>query len=158
MKGSIGKFYKKHKKHFWFFLPVLLIVLFDQLFKLLIKNNFSLGESISLIPGFLSLTYVQNTGAGFGLLKDMGLLLIFVSIFVIGIILYQYDKIKIKEKLLLFSTAFVLGGAIGNLIDRIAYGYVVDFVDFLMWPAFNLADTMITIGVFGLVIYFWKKK
>lgn len=157
MKKDAGNFYSKNKKHILFFLPFLLIVFFDQLIKYLARLNFSIGESITLIPKFLSLTYVQNTGAGFGILRGFNFGLMIVSILVVGLIFYHYKQIKLKEKLLLFSTSFVLGGAIGNLIDRLFYGFVTDFISFSFWPAFNVADSFITLGGIGLAIYFWKK-
>lgn len=153
MKKS-GKFFRS--KYFLFFLPVILIVFFDQLSKILVKSSFNLGESISF--GIFELTYIQNTGAGFGLLRGFNLVLVFVSVLVLGAIIYYYhNKIKVKEKLVLFSSAFVFGGTLGNLIDRVAYGFVVDFINFPYWPAFNIADMAISAGVVGLVIYFWKK-
>ena len=87
----------------------------------------------------------------------LGIVLIFISVAVIGIILYNFDKIKNKETLLQVLVGFVLGGTIGNLIDRLAYGYVIDFLDFRIWPIFNFADSFVTIGVIGLIIYLWRK-
>ena len=151
MKKSIGK------KPLFFFIPVLLIVFFDQLTKILVKGSFSLGES-KFVSSFFSLTYIQNTGAGFGLLKGFNLLLVFVSVLVLGVIIYYYhNKVEVKEKFLLIFLGLVFGGTLGNLIDRIAYGFVVDFINFSFWPAFNVADTAITVGVVGLIIFFWKK-
>ncbi|MFC1800992.1 signal peptidase II [Nanoarchaeota archaeon] len=149
-------FYKKYRKPILFFSAALLIVIFDQLTKILVKKF--LIQPIKIIPKFLSLTYTQNTGAGFGLLQGFNLLLILISLIIIGFILYYYKKIKTNQKLLLFSTALVLGGAIGNLIDRILYNFVTDFISFAFWPAFNIADISISVGVIGLVVYFWKKK
>jgi signal peptidase II len=86
----------------------------------------------------------------------MNPLLIWISLMVIGAILYNYEKIP-KENIPQISFALITGGAIGNLISRIFYGYVIDFIDFRVWPAFNIADSAITIGAVMLVIYFWKK-
>ena len=83
--------------------------------------------------------------------------MIFISIIVIGIIFYYFDRIKEKEKLLQVLVGFILGGTIGNLIDRVAYSYVIDFLDFRIWPVFNLADSFVCIGVIVLIIYLWKK-
>jgi signal peptidase II len=79
------------------------------------------------------------------------------SIIVIGVILYIYDRLP-KEKLVQIPLALVLGGTFGNLIDRFRFGFVIDFLDFRIWPAFNLADMAITIGVIGLIIYLLFKK
>ena len=133
-----------------------MIVVLDQLTKWIIAKTFPLHESISLIPNVVYLTYIQNTGAGFGILKNMNALLIWMIIFVIGLILYNYQKIP-KKPFPQIMTACVVGGAIGNLLSRIFLGYVIDFIDFRFWPAFNLADSAVTIGIIGLIIYFWKK-
>ncbi len=147
----------KNKKYLTVSLIALLIVIFDQITKLLIIKNFRLNQSIPIINKIFHLTYVQNTGAGFGILKGFNLLLILASIIVISIIIYYIKNVKENEILLQTLIGFVLGGAIGNLIDRIRLSYVVDFLDFQIWPVFNIADSFITIGIIGLVIYFWKK-
>jgi len=117
----------------------------------------ALHQSIPLINNILHLTYIQNTGAGFGILKGSNTTLIFISLIIIGIILFYFDRI-IKEKPTHIPVALILGGAVGNLIDRIFLGHVIDFVDFRIWPAFNIADSAITIGALLLIIYFWKKE
>ena len=124
----------------------------DQLTKYLVVMSLSPGQSLPLIPSVLHLTYVQNTGAAFGLLKGRHLLFIGISLIVI---------LWIARELLthaagLTSTArrayaLILGGAAGNLIDRIRVGSVIDFVDLRVWPVFNLGDSAITIGVTLLV-------
>ena len=144
-------------KYVTVFSTALIIILIDQLTKFLIKTNFQLNQSLPLIKNIFHLTYRHNYGAGFGILQQQTLILIFISIIVIGIILYYFDRIKEKEKLLQVLVGFILGGAIGNLIDRAAYGFVIDFLDFQIWPVFNIADSFATIGVIGLIIYLWKK-
>ena len=145
------------KKYLIAFSTALIVIIIDQLAKFLIKTNFQLNESVALIKNIFHLTYIHNFGAGFGLLQQQRLILIFISLFVIGVILYYFDRIKEKEKLLQFLVGFVLGGTIGNLIDRLFYGYVIDFLDFQVWPIFNIADSFVTIGVIGLIIYLWEK-
>jgi len=115
-----------------------------------------LYQSIPLINGVLHLTYIQNTGAGFGIFKGGNTILIFVSLIIIGVLLYYFDRI-ILDKAIHIPIALVLGGAIGNLVDRVILGYVVDFVDFRIWPAFNVADSAITLGALWLMAYYWKK-
>lgn len=139
------------------FSTALIIILIDQITKFLVKNAFQLNQTFPIINNIFHLTYINNTGAGFGILKAQALILIFISIFVIGILLYNFDKIKNNETLLQILAGFVLGGTIGNLIDRLAYGHVIDFLDFQIWPIFNFADSFVTIGVIGLIIYLWKK-
>jgi len=148
----------RYKKHFLFFIPVLVLVFLDQLTKFLVRKNISLGDSIQIIGDFFRLVHVQNTGAGFGLLKGMNIFLIIVTIsFVSVLVFYYFRRIRTDEKLLLFSTAIVVAGGVGNLIDRLAFGFVVDFLDFAYWPAFNVADICLTAGVIGLVIYMLRK-
>ena len=120
---------------------VFLVVIFDQLTKFYSNN-------INLDLGLLSIKQIKNTGAAFGILKDYRFLLIFISIIVMFIAFYYL--INVKNKYALSGLSFILGGTIGNLIDRIFFGYVIDFIDFGFWPAFNLADTFITIG--GVII------
>lgn len=135
----------------------LFIVFIDQLTKFLASKNLEFNQSITVFKNIFHLTLTKNTGAGFGILKGWNLLLILISIAVIIIILYYYTKIKEKELMLQILAALVLGGTIGNLIDRARFGYVTDFLDFRIWPVFNLADSALTIGIIGLIIYFWKK-
>ena len=139
------------------FSTALMITLIDQLSKFFVRTNFQLNQSIPIINNIFHLTYIQNTGAGFGILKSQALILIFISVAVIGIILYNFDKIKNNETLLQILAGFVLGGTIGNLIDRLAYGRIIDFLDFRIWPIFNFADSFVTTGVIGLIIYLWKR-
>lgn len=145
------------KKHLAVFSTALVIVIIDQIAKFLIKANFQLNQTLPVINNIFHLTYVHNFGAGFGILQQQRWLLIFISIIVMGLIFYYLDKINKKERLLQLLAGFALGGTAGNLIDRIIYGYVTDFLDFRIWPVFNFADSFVTIGVIGLIIYFWKK-
>ena len=133
-----------------------IVVILDRLIKYIISNYMDLHQSIPLIQNILHLTYIQNTGAGFGILKGWNTVLIFISLMIIGLILFYFDRI-IKEKHIHIPIALIIGGAFGNLIDRIFLGYVIDFIDFRIWPAFNIADSCITIGALWLVVYFWKK-
>jgi len=134
----------------------LIVILLDQLTKVIVVKTMSLNQSIPLIKNILHLTYVTNTGAGFGIFKNMNSILIWITIVVIGAIFYYYDKIP-KKTMPQLCTGLILGGAIGNLIDRVFIGHVIDFIDFRVWPVFNIADSAITIAVIGLLIYFWRK-
>ena len=144
-------------KYIIVFSTALIIVLIDQITKFLIKANFQLGQSLPLIKNIFHLTYIHNFGAGFGILQQKEWILVFISIIVIGAIFYYFDRIKDKEIFLQILVGFILGGTTGNLIDRVVYGFVVDFLDFRIWPVFNFADSFVTIGVIGLIIYLWKK-
>ncbi len=137
-------------KQFW--LIVLVVVILDQLTKWIVKSSMALGHSIPVLADIFHITYIQNTGAGFGILRGQQAALIWFSVFVIGVILYNYDKIP-DNWLANGSVALILAGAVGNLIDRISLRYVVDFLDFRIWPAFNVADTALTLGVIGFIVY-----
>jgi len=146
-----------NNKYIFIFLTALIVILIDQISKYLIKINFELNQSLSIINNIFHLTYITNSGAGFGIFQQQKFLLILISIIVIGFIFYYLPRIKKKEKLLQVFVGFILGGTIGNLVDRVAYGYVIDFLDFRIWPIFNFADSFVSVGVLGLIIYFWKK-
>ena len=142
----------------WLWLSLLAIVL-DQASKLAVADSMRLYESIAVIPYF-NLTYVHNTGAAFSFLSEAGgwqrwffATLAIVSSIVLTVWLARLKK---NEVLLAVSLSLVLGGAIGNLIDRLVYGYVIDFLDVYYqswhWPAFNVADSAITLGVILMLI------
>ncbi|HLB94683.1 MAG TPA: signal peptidase II [Nitrospiria bacterium] len=136
------------------------IVLLDQMTKAWIHKTMLLHQSIPVIPGLFNLTYIRNPGAAFGLFASGGGSLrsaFFIAVSVIALVVLSllYTKAPRETWLLRFSLSLVMGGAIGNLIDRIRLGEVVDFLDFYLgsyhWPAFNVADSCITIGI-GLLI------
>ena len=135
---------------------IAVIVAIDQLTKFVVDRSMPLHHSIPIIEGFFSLTYVRNTGAAFGIFAGSAEVfrrpfLILVSIFAIGFIVVLLRRLPETQKGLITALAFILGGAIGNLIDRGLYGEVIDFLDCYWgsyhWPAFNIADSFITIGV-----------
>ncbi|MBS3098529.1 signal peptidase II [Candidatus Woesearchaeota archaeon] len=144
----------KYKKESFIFSIALLVVIIDQLAKLLASKNIT---SLPIITNVFHLTYIRNTGAAFGILQNQQWLLVWISIIVIGAILYYFDKLP-KSKIAWTSIAFILGGTIGNLIDRIRLNYVIDFLDFRIWPAFNVADSALTVGAVILIIHLIKKK
>ena len=130
---------------------ILLLVALDQATKHVVRASFALHESRPVIPGFFSLTYVQNRGAAWGILSGWGFLLVALAV-VMLVVLARY-RAKIFGDGLLGRIAFILlaAGIIGNLIDRAVLGYVVDFLDFFVgqshFPAFNVADSCICVGV-----------
>ncbi|MBM4298501.1 MAG: signal peptidase II [Deltaproteobacteria bacterium] len=137
------------------------IVVVDQVTKLIVDRSMPLYHSIPIVDGFFNLTYVRNAGAAFGLFAGSAEIfrrpfLITVSIVAIGFTFNMLRRLHEDEKGLVTALAFILGGAVGNLIDRVFYGEVIDFLDCYLgsyhWPAFNVADSFITIGV-GLTIY-----
>ena len=142
----------------WLWLTALTVIL-DQVTKQMVVASMRLYESIAVIP-FFNITYVHNTGAAFSFLSDAGgwqrwffAALAFVVSLVISVWL---ARLKNNEVLLAISLSLILGGAIGNLIDRLLYGYVIDFLDVYYktwhWPAFNVADSAITLGVVLLLL------
>ena len=135
-----------------FILIALGLILFDQITKYFIRTLMEQGQSLPLINNILHITYVQNTGIAFGLFQNTTLLLVWFSLIVLGLLFYFYDKIDFIPRTL------IAAGIIGNLLDRIFLRFVVDFIDFRIWPAFNVADSCLTIGVILLIIFILKKK
>lgn len=138
------------------------IVVVDQVTKAVVDRTMPLHHSIPIIDGFFNLTYIRNTGAAFGIFSGSHEVfrlpfLIGVSILAIGFILMMLKRLRDGETGLTLALAFILGGAAGNLIDRILYGEVIDFLDVYWshyhWPAFNVADSCITIGV-GITLFY----
>lgn len=136
---------------------VAVVIIFDQLTKLAITTSMEIGQSITVINNFLYITYVRNPGAAFGLLPYQTLFFILITLVVAVLIIYYYRILSDNHKWLRYGLALQLGGALGNLIDRISGGYVVDFIDFKIWPpVFNLADSAIVIGIGIFLIAFWR--
>ena len=140
---------------------VALVVTVDQVVKALVRPKLDLYESISVIPGFFSLTRVHNTGAAFGLMNSVdfpfkaAILAVLQTAALVGLTVYV-AMLAPEQRLTRLGLSFVIGGAIGNLIDRILYGYVLDFFDFYragwhFW-AFNVADAAINIGVALMIL------
>lgn len=137
------------------------IVVLDQLTKLIVHRTMALHQSIPIIDGLFNFTYVRNTGAAFGIFAGSAEIfrrpfLILVSILASVFIVSLLRRLANEHRGLITALTFVLGGAIGNLIDRVFYGEVIDFLDVYWrnyhWPAFNIADSFITIGV-AMAIY-----
>jgi signal peptidase II len=136
----------------------LLVLVADQYTKLAVQQDFFLGQSVPVLAGIFNLTYVQNTGGAFGIMRNSTNLFIVISIVVILFIIYFLIKEEKKDVYVQVIFSLVLGGAISNLIDRLRLGYVVDFIDFQVWPVFNIADAAITIGMVLLLIRIIFKK
>jgi signal peptidase II len=127
------------------------VLIVDQLTKWLVAARFQPGESLPVLPPILHLTYVQNTGAAFGLFKGQQAAFIVIALVVIGWVAAELLRKRAMALTLLWGCALILGGAVGNLIDRLRLGYVIDFIDLRVWPVFNVGDSAITIGV-GLLL------
>ena len=153
MKSSLKKHFSVHVV-FWIIIACAIAV--DQFVKYLVVSNMSLGQRLVLIPNFFSAHYTFNTGAGFSLMWGMNSILIWIAIIIIGVILYFYEKIT-QNWYYTVAFSLIIGGAIGNLIDRILLGHVTDFISFYIifnyFPSFNLADSCITVGAAIILLY-----
>lgn len=152
------------KKNISIIASFFLIIFFDQLTKILVIKNFQLYESLSILP-FFNLTFIVNYGFAFGFLNNPSLNQIIVILVIFSIIAYfLYLLIKTQDQFFRFSLILVLSGAVGNFIDRVLHGFVIDFIDIYLgsyhWPAFNLADSSITLGFILIMfnILFLNKK
>jgi len=133
------------------------IILFDRITKMVFSDLLQFGESLPVITNILHITLVHNTGIAFGFFKDRGITFIIIPVVAIFLLIFNIYYYRKNEKALsrvyIFAFSLILGGAIGNLIDRIVYGYVIDFIDFRVWPVFNIADSAITVGA---ILIAWK--
>lgn len=133
------------------FVYVSIIIILDQLTKFLAKSKLMPIGDITLIPGYFSFSYVENRGAAFGMFRNKKLLLVGVTAIIIFIMIYYLVKKRNMNKLLKIGFILIIGGAVGNLIDRIYLGYVVDYMHFYIkdifdWPVFNVADISVVTG------------
>ncbi len=143
------------------------IILPDQLTKAVIQQKYALWDTDPVIPGFFNLAHVLNKGAAFGFLNRADTdwqiwFFVAVTIFAVGFIYYLLTTADHGDRFFIWGLGLVLGGALGNLIDRIRFGFVVDFLDFYIgdyhWPAFNVADIAITCGAFCVIISMYMKN
>lgn len=144
------------------------LVSFDQLTKLVATNNIRLGESVPVAPNFLHFSVVHNRGAAFGILANLAPalrdpVLFALPCFVLALIFFAFARLRESQRLSIYALSLVIGGAVGNLADRLRLGYVVDFLDFhwngqAHFPAFNLADIAISVGVGLLFISIFLEK
>jgi signal peptidase II len=157
----------KFSGRFPYILLVLFVLLLDRWTKWLIDTRLLLNQTIVVIDGFFNITYVRNTGVAFGILDSVQssmkstMLAILTVGAVIGVIVYSW-RTPLSQKLLQAALSLILAGALGNLYDRIRYGYVIDFIEVYFrdyrWPSFNVADSAITTGVALLAIEMFRKE
>lgn len=138
----------------------LLVLFLDRLTKNIVLHQLTPFQGIPVVPNIFHLTLIFNKGAAFGILQNATVLFILVSIFSILLIVFLmvFKPGYMVSGWMRIALALILAGALGNLIDRVKYGYVVDFLDFRVWPVFNVADSAITIGVFILIIQLFRKE
>ncbi len=138
----------------WYFAVVLAVVAADQALKYLIDARLAAGQSVPAPGGLFDITYVQNTGAAFSSFRSHPEIVIAVStVLVAAGLIYLARHRADKRRLLMVSLALMIGGGIGNLLDRVIRGWVIDYIDFRVWPVFNLADICVCVGC-GLLCIF----
>lgn len=131
-----------------------IIAIVDQVLKYLVVSNIGLGETLCAIPNILDLTYVKNTGVAFGMFKDLRFIFIILTSIIVVVFIFLLFKMGNESKLFAISSALVIGGGIGNLIDRIFLGYIVDYLSLSFFsPICNFADYCISAGTVLLVVY-----
>ena len=128
------------------------LILVDQAIKFLVVSYMKLGESIPVLAGIFHITYIENPGAAFGLFANQRVIFIVAAALVIAAACLMYRRLMSEKVIVRWGVALLLGGAAGNLIDRVRIGRVIDFLDFRIWPVFNIADIGICIGV-SLLMY-----
>lgn len=155
------------KRNLFYFGFVLFWMAADQAVKALVAGTVNLYQSVTVIPGFFNITRIHNKGAIFGAFSQTGNPLVFLvltaaSLLALGLVGYYFVKTPPSERLLKISLSLILAGALGNLLDRLLRGYVVDFLDLHVgqahWPFFNVADSCITVGACLMVVIFLRRK
>ena len=134
------------------FLAASIVFILDRVTKIMVVNSISYGQSIKVLPNIFNLTLVLNTGTAFGLFKGQNILFAACSLLAIIVITGYAMTHKNLGFAVSLALGLILGGALGNLIDRIKFGHVIDFFDFRIWPVFNVADSALTAGTAILII------
>lgn len=137
----------------YFLIPFLGLLIADQAVKHLIRTTMVQGQSIPIIENIFHITYIENPGAAFGILANQRMLFLILTAVIVGVMIYLYCSLSNKKSLTAISLGIVVSGAIGNFIDRFMQGTVTDFLDFRIWPIFNIADIAICVGL-ALICYF----
>lgn len=143
------------------FVMAAVVLAFDQLSKTAVVRYLQPQvpwNPIEPLGSIVSLTYVTNTGAAFGLFPQLGNLYVVVALVIVAALLVFYRRFAFSHWLMQVSLGLQLGGAAGNLIDRLRFGHVIDFVDFKVWPVFNVADSSIVVGVLILALLLLREK
>lgn len=136
----------------------ILVFIIDQLVKHLVVSTMHLGQSLPVIKGIFHITYVLNPGAAFGMLEHQRWFFILVALAAVLLGAAFYKKLQQESFLMRSGAELLLGGAVGNLADRIQSGLVVDFLDFRIWPVFNIADIAICAGAGILIFDIWQRR
>lgn len=139
-----------------FYSIAFLVAFLDQFIKALVRHSFALGQSVTIPGNLVKLTHVRNTGAAFSLFLGFSSYLLAVGILVCCAVIYFHCRVPKNNYWLQIGLACLLGGSLGNLVDRISRGFVTDYIDFGFFPVFNLADIMINLGSLLIIINFLK--
>ena len=155
MRHSSGQLHRRGRltKELGFILTALAVIALDQVSKFLIRANMTPGQSIPE-EGLFRITYITNPGGAFGILGNQGFLILLTTLIGVAAVLIYSRYPAFNRMLVKIALGLMLGGAVGNLIDRLSSGMVVDFIDLGPWPVFNIADSAIVIGVILLAYYF----
>ncbi len=140
-----------------FYFTVFTVFILDRLAKLLVMVNIPMGDSFN-VARYFNITHIYNTGAAFSLFTGRNTLLMVINTIIITALLTAVKLTGEKKKTVLFSYALITGGALSNLADRALYSGVIDYIDFTIWPVFNLADAAITIGAVLIVLDLLKER
>lgn len=150
------------KKYILFSIVIVIVLICDQATKAVILSSMPVGESVPVIPGFFNIAHVRNPGAAFGFLAEAApafryAFFVSISIIAVLLILYYVKNTEEQDRFVTLALSLILAGALGNLIDRLRFGEVIDFLDMYIgrhhWPAFNVADSSITVGA---VLLIWQ--
>lgn len=138
-----------------YLIPFILIIAADQLSKIAVSKTLDIGRSVTGIKGIFNITYVRNEGAAFGIMDGKTIFLIVFTIAVFGAMVFYVVKYRPKNRWLMWAITLILAGGAGNLIDRVIFGYVRDFIElsFMNFPVFNIADCAVTVGAVILALY-----
>lgn len=134
------------------------VLLLDQLVKSVVQQKMQEGLSIPVLPGIFHITYILNPGAAFGLFEEQQWLFILVAVLLVAGVAVLFRQLLQQPPIMRLGAALLVGGALGNLIDRIRLGKVVDFLDFRIWPIFNVADIAICVGVGLILLAMFKEQ
>lgn len=152
--GLLSRLGGRLRRDLPFFLLAASVLAFDQATKAVVRGSLALGESWPSEGWLVKVTHVTNTGAAFGILQGQGLFLTVTAVLAIGAIFFYYAFPPLEHGLLRLALGLQLGGAAGNLTDRLRFGEVTDFIDFPRYPEFNVADSSITIGLAVIIGFF----
>lgn len=130
-----------------FYIVAAIVFAADLATKKIVSSILEPAQSIPIIKGLLNITYIQNTGVAFGLFPNQRIALVIIGVVVCAVILYYFSKAKKRDILLQIAFAIIFGGSLGNLFDRVFYGYVIDYIDVTFFSVFNFADIAINAGV-----------